>query len=339
MGTIEFVEVRKSFARGRSVLDGLSLSVADGEFFTLLGPSGCGKTTLLRVAAGLEAPEAGRVRIDGRDVTDVSPGERDVAMVFQSYALYPHMTVAENVSIGLTLRGVARAEAEARAREAAGMLGIGDLLDRLPATLSGGQRQRVALARAVVRRPKVFLLDEPLSNLDASLRDRTRAELRLLFRRVRGTVLYVTHDQVEAMTMSDRVAVLHEGTLQQVGSPAEVYARPRTAFVAEFIGAHRMNLCPIGPGGPAPPEGASTWGIRPEHVRMPAAEGDATLDGEVLLEESHGAEVLFHVTTAAGTIRAVCRPGAVASVGRVTLGIPRASIHWFDERGRRLDTR
>ncbi len=337
MGTLEFVEVRKAFARGRRVLDGVSLSVADGEFFTLLGPSGCGKTTLLRIAAGLEAPEAGRVRIDGRDVTEVSPGERDVAMVFQSYALYPHMTVAENVSIGLTLRGASREEAASRAREAADMLGIGDLLDRMPAALSGGQRQRVALARAIVRRPKVFLLDEPLSNLDASLRDRTRAELRLLFRRVRGTVLYVTHDQVEAMTMSDRIAVLHEGALVQVGSPQEVYDRPRTTFVAEFVGAHRMNLCPVGGGGPPAPQGARSWGIRPEHVRLPAAEGEEALDGEVLLAESHGAEILFHVTTTAGTIRAVARTGAASAGARVKLGFPREALHWFGEGGKRVD--
>ncbi|MEK7867199.1 MAG: ABC transporter ATP-binding protein [Planctomycetota bacterium] len=338
MATIEFVDVRKSFAGGRAVLGGVSLSVADGEFFTFLGPSGCGKTTLLRIAAGLESPDAGGVRIDGRDVTETAPRERDVAMVFQSYALYPHMTVAENVSIGLTLRGVAAEEAASRAKDVASMLGIAEMMDRLPATLSGGQRQRVALARAVVRRPKVFLLDEPLSNLDASLRDRTRAELRLLFRRVGGTVLYVTHDQVEAMTMSDRVAVLHEGALLQVGSPQEVYDRPRTTFVAEFVGAHRMNLSPIGPGAPPAPPGAATWGIRPEHVRLPAGEGDATIDGEVLLAESHGAEVLFHVTTAAGTIRAASRTGAASAGARVTLGFPRAAVHWFDAGGRRLDT-
>src|SRR3954467_10716793 len=234
-------EIRKSFG-AVEVVKGLNLEIADGEFLVLLGPSGCGKTTALRMVAGLESATSGRVLIGERDVTHVLPKYRNVAMVFQSYALYPHMTIAENIGYPLKLRNVPQAEREAAVRSAAAKVHLDELLDRYPRQLSGGQRQRVALARAIVRRPAVFLMDEPLSNLDAKMRTATRAELGELHERLGTTFVYVTHDQVEAMTMASRVAVLDQGHLQQVGPPQDVYDRPATVFVAQFIGSPPMNV-------------------------------------------------------------------------------------------------
>lgn len=223
----------------------LNLDVADGEFLVLVGASGCGKSTTLRMVAGLEAISAGDLLIGERKVNDVAPRDRDIAMVFQSYALYPHMTVQQNLAFGLTLRGVAPAEIEARVQDAAKMLGLTDLLQRKPAALSGGQRQRVAMGRAVVRQPSVFLFDEPLSNLDAKLRVQMRLEIARLHKRLGTTILYVTHDQVEAMTLADRIAVMHEGVLQQCAPPQEIYNRPANTYVATFIGSPAMNLLPV----------------------------------------------------------------------------------------------
>lgn len=239
--SVRFEHVTKRFG-DVVALDDFTLEVGDGEFLVLLGPSGCGKSTALRVLAGLEEPTAGEVFIDGRNVTDLPPKERDVAMVFQNYALYPHMSVYDNIAFGLRMRRVPRSEVDRSVREVAGLLGLGELLKRRPGQLSGGQRQRVALGRAMVRRPKAFLMDEPLSNLDAKLRVQTRIELIRLHRRFGATVLYVTHDQVEAMTMGQRIAILDRGVLQQVGPPQEVYARPANLFVAEFIGSPAMSL-------------------------------------------------------------------------------------------------
>jgi ABC-type sugar transport system ATPase subunit len=227
-----------------TVLHGIDLDVAAGEFFVLLGPSGSGKTTTLRILAGLESVSGGRVLMDGQDVTHREPGERDVAMVFQSYALYPHMTVGENIGFPLKMVGIKPAETERQVAEAAGRVNIGHLLARRPGQLSGGQQQRVALARAIVRRPNLFLLDEPLSNLDAKLRLETRLELHALQRGLGITTVYVTHDQEEAMTLADRIAVFMDGRIAQVGTPREVYARPRTMAVAGFVGTPQMNLLP-----------------------------------------------------------------------------------------------
>ena len=241
MGRIAIEAVSKRFG-AVEVLSALSLVVEDGEFVTFLGPSGCGKSTLLRMIAGLEAVDEGAISIGGRRVDHLPPGERGVAMVFQHYALYPHMTVAENVGFGLRNLSVPRAEIARRLAEAARMLEIEPLLERRPAQLSGGQRQRVAIARALVKEPQAFLLDEPLSNLDAALRLRTRVELAQLHRRTRATTIFVTHDQVEAMTLSDRIVVMHDRRVQQVGDPVEVYARPANVFVAQFVGSPAMNL-------------------------------------------------------------------------------------------------
>jgi multiple sugar transport system ATP-binding protein len=241
VATVAFRMVCKSFGEV-GVLRDISFEIADGEFVVVVGPSGCGKSTLLRMVAGLESITEGTIEIDGREVNRVPARDRDIAMVFQSYALYPHMTVRQNIGFGMELRKVAKGEIEARVARAAGVLDLGTLLDRLPRELSGGQRQRVAMGRAIVRDPKVFLFDEPLSNLDAKLRASMRAEIKELQQRLGTTTVYVTHDQVEAMTMADRIVVLQHGLIEQIGDPLELYDRPRNAFVAQFIGWPTMNL-------------------------------------------------------------------------------------------------
>ena len=242
MSGIRLEAVSKEYTPGVPVVDSVTLDVQSGEFLILVGPSGCGKSTVLRMIAGLESITSGVVSMDGQPVNDVPPRDRDVAMVFQNYALYPHLTVADNMGFGLKLRGMRRSDIRERVEDAAGILGIEELLDRKPAELSGGQRQRVAVGRAIVRKPRVFLFDEPLSNLDARLRVQMRMELTQLHRRLGITMIYVTHDQVEAMTMGDRIAVMHEGTLRQLDTPLGVYARPADTFVASFIGSPSMNL-------------------------------------------------------------------------------------------------
>jgi len=327
-------------------VDGLDLVAADGEFLVLLGPSGCGKSTALRMIAGLEDPTEGDVHIGERDVTDVAPKDRDVAMVFQSYALYPHKTVRANIEMPLKPRHVPKDERAAQVAEAARMLGLQDLLDRKPRELSGGQRQRVALARAIVRRPAAFLMDEPLSNLDAKLRIQTRAELVELHRRLGTTVVYVTHDQVEAMTMADRVAVMDAGRLQQVGPPQEVYDRPANAFVARFIGSPPMNLLPATAGEgairvaggslPAPAgaqlSGAVTVGVRPEHLRDARA-GEPSFDAGLRVVESLGHERLLVCDSGDGDPVIVRRSAEVAVPEHGTtlhLTADAANVHVFD---------
>jgi multiple sugar transport system ATP-binding protein len=243
--TLAFEGVQKVYPNGFRAVNKLDLEVKDGEFFTLLGPSGCGKTTTLRMVAGLEAPSAGRVFIGGRDFTHRHPRDRDVAMVFQSYALYPHMTVRENLVLNLKVRRVAADEIERRLQEVSRMLAIERLLDSKPARLSGGQRQRVALGRALIRRPNIFLMDEPLSNLDLKLRERTRTELKALHERLRVTTVYVTHDQAEALVLSNRIGIMNAGDLLQVGSPQEIYDRPSSVFVAKFVGTPSINLIDV----------------------------------------------------------------------------------------------
>jgi ABC-type sugar transport system ATPase subunit len=323
---LSLVGVAKSYD-GVPALQPLDLEAADGELLVVLGPSGCGKSTLLRLVAGLEEADAGRIAIGGRDVTREPPGRRNVSMVFQSYALFPHLTVAENIGFGLLAREVPKAVVRERVAAAAGLAGCGALLDRRPPQLSGGERQRVALARALVRKPDVFLLDEPLSNLDAELRAQTRAELKLLHQRVGGTMLYVTHDQTEALTLGDRVAVLRDGELQQVATPAEIWREPANAFVARFVGSPGMNLLGSGsPLGVELPPGTHV-GVRPEHVRL----GSEGVAAEVILTEQIGSEAIVHLSS--GGERLIARVDVAAappSGERVHVSVQRADLRLFD---------
>jgi multiple sugar transport system ATP-binding protein len=360
VAAVEFTRVTKRFGTTTAV-DGLDLSVADGEFLVLLGPSGCGKSTALRLLAGLEQPTEGMISIGGRRVDDVDPKDRDLAMVFQSYALYPHMTVAKNIAFPLRPRGIGKAERARLTNEAAEILGLGALLDRKPAQLSGGQRQRVALARAIVRKPAVFLMDEPLSNLDAKLRAQTRTELVDLHRRLGTTFIYVTHDQIEAMTMADRVAIMEAGRLQQVGTPQAVYDRPANLFVARFIGSPPMYIMTgvleparrtvsiAGTALPAPRVLCERFsarasvpvqvGIRPEHLRIvDVSQAGVHITATVRLVEALGHEQLVHVVGSGGTPLVVRLPllggGLPApnlSVGStVYVGLDPVDVHLFD---------
>ena len=321
-------QVTKTFGEGDdrvTAVDRVTLDIEDHEFMILLGPSGCGKSTLLRMVAGLEDPTGGDVYIGDRRVNDVEPKLRDIAMVFQSYALYPHKTVAANIEFPLKVRGVGKAERAAEALNAAEVLGLTDYMKRKPGQLSGGKRQRVALARAIVRDPAVFLMDEPLSNLDAKLRGDTRAELVELHRRLNSTFIYVTHDQVEAMTMGSRVAVLSAGRLEQVGTPQDVYDRPASAFVAQFIGTPPMNLLQPGQMGSADVR----VGIRPEHLLLAA---DGPLEGTVRQVEHLGHEVLLLTEAAGGRLTARVAPHADLPVvgDTVQFDAPDALLHRFD---------
>ncbi len=361
MANVHFEGVVKRFG-AVTVIDRLDLEVGDGEFLVVVGPSGCGKSTLLRLLAGLESPDEGRISIAGRVVNGVAPRDRDIAMVFQSYALYPHLTVRRNLAFGLEMRRVPRAEIAARVGRAARLLGLEELLARRPAQLSGGQRQRVALGRAIVREPSVFLFDEPLSNLDASLRVQMRSDLSALQRRLATTAVYVTHDQVEAMTMGDRVAVLDGGRLQQVAPPQEIYDRPANLFVARFIGTPTMNLLPVTLaedgrslragdcllalptrflGHPFPPLGAPgralVLGFRPEAVAVPPgapaapSERPAMLRVEVDFLEHLGHETLVHARCDGERVTAKVAPRQAPAAGEtVDLALDMGAIHLFD---------
>jgi multiple sugar transport system ATP-binding protein len=292
MGALTLKAVTKSFGTV-DVIKGVDLTVQEGEFCVFVGPSGCGKSTLLRIIAGLEDATAGEVAIDGRRVNEVPPAKREIAMVFQSYALYPHLTVRDNMGLALKQVGVSRAEITASVDRAADMLALGPLLDRRPAELSGGQRQRVAIGRAIVRRPKLFLFDEPLSNLDAALRVATRIEIARLHRQLGATMIYVTHDQVEAMTLADRIVVLRAGKVEQVGAPMELYNDPANTFVAGFIGSPQMNFLKAGALGMR----SDTMGVRPEHIAISRDAGQ--IEGTVSHVEKLGGETLVYVNTAA----------------------------------------
>jgi multiple sugar transport system ATP-binding protein len=351
MASVRLVGVEKVYPNGHVAARGLDIDIADGEFMVLVGPSGCGKSTALRMIAGLETPTGGRVLIGDRDVTTVPPQDRDIAMVFQSYALYPHMTVRQNLAFGLRMRGALPAAIEERVAQAAGALGLAPVLERKPGQLSGGQRQRVALGRAMVRDPKVFLFDEPLSNLDAKLRVETRAELARLHRRLGATIVYVTHDQEEALTLGGRVTVMRDGVVEQVGPPMEVYRRPATVFVAGFVGSPAMNLLDgevadgrwRGPGGldlPAPSAGVPrlTLGVRPHDVAV-VAPGTGDVDARVDVVEPRGSEQLVYARLggdAGPEVRVVAPPEPAVAVDSVIgLRAERDRLHWFDEHGRR----
>ncbi|MBM7049194.1 ABC transporter ATP-binding protein [Rhizobium lusitanum] len=289
MAGLNLHQVHKSFG-ALEIIKGIDLDIQSGEFIVFVGPSGCGKSTLLRIIAGLEDVSSGALTIGSKDVTHAEPSERGIAMVFQSYALYPHMTVAENIGFGLSLAKRPKAEIEQKVKGAAEALQLTHLLDRKPKALSGGQRQRVAIGRAIVRDPKVFLFDEPLSNLDASLRAQMRLELSDLHKRLKTTMIYVTHDQVEAMTMADRIVVLNGGRIEQVGTPMELYNHPATPFVAGFIGSPNMNLYT---GLFAERLGSKTYGIRPEHISITSDDGDWR--GRVRHVERLGADAILHL--------------------------------------------
>ena len=305
MAAVLFDRVSKVYAHGDApAVDGFSLEVADGEFLVLVGPSGCGKSTTLRMVAGLELPSSGRISIGGRDVTCLPPKDRDIAMVFQNYALYPHMTVQENLSFALKLRKIPKDEILRRTSAAAETLGLTPYLKRLPKALSGGQRQRVALGRAIVRNPSVFLFDEPLSNLDAKMRVEMRAEIIRLHRRLGATMIYVTHDQTEAMTMGTRIVVMNGGRIQQAAPPMEVYERPANTFVASFIGTPPMNLFP-----PGVLDLGRTVGVRPENIAICAADAapEGGLPATVDLVEPLGSETLYHCVTENRNVKVVVR--------------------------------
>ncbi|HEV7416400.1 MAG TPA: ABC transporter ATP-binding protein [Tianweitania sediminis] len=289
MGKINLEHVSKSFGV-TSIIPDISLQIEDGEFVVFVGPSGCGKSTLLRLIAGLEDVTSGTIRIDDRDVTNAAPAKRGLAMVFQSYALYPHMSVYKNIAFPLKMAGEDKAVIERKVQDAAKILNLTNYLDRRPGQLSGGQRQRVAIGRAIVRQPSAFLFDEPLSNLDAALRGTMRLEISELHQTLKTTMIYVTHDQVEAMTMADKIVVLNAGNIEQVGSPLELYRSPKNLFVAGFIGSPRMNL--VG-GAQAAKHGAETIGTRPEHIAISRTEGEWR--GTVGVAEHLGSDTFLHV--------------------------------------------
>jgi sn-glycerol 3-phosphate transport system ATP-binding protein len=349
MGSVSIRGVHKSFGRSE-VVRGVDLEIEDGEFIVVLGPSGCGKSTLLRLIAGLESITSGEIAIGGKVVNALEPRERGCAMVFQNYALYPHMTVADNIGYALKVSGMPRAERKARIAKVADTLGLAAFLDRRPADLSGGQRQRVAMGRAIIREPSAFLFDEPLSNLDAKLRVQMRVEIRRLHRRLKATSIFVTHDQVEAMTLADRLVVMNQGRVEQVGSPAEVYRQPATSFVAGFIGSPPMNFLPVqvsaaglielGDGsrlplealkGRRPRDGRLTLGIRPEDVRLHALSSGGTVPISIEMVEELGAGRLLYGSLAGSDFVVALPAGAqIPESQRVFVQFSRENVHLFD---------
>lgn len=354
MADVTLEHVTKRFAAGAAAVNDLSLDIRDRELMVLLGPSGCGKTTGLRMVAGLERPDDGEIRIGGRRVNEVEPKDRDVALVFQSYALYPHMSVRNNMLYPLKVRRMSAAERERRVAQAAALLRITHLLDRKPRQLSGGEQQRVALGRAIVREPRVFLMDEPLSNLDAKLRVHTRAELKALQQQLGTTTVFVTHDQAEAMTMADRIAVMNEGALQQVGTPDDVYDRPANLFVAQFMGSPPMNTLAVTrsdgelvnqngwrfplPTGVNIRDDALTLGVRPEDIQLTASPIEGAFAAQVFVSEPLGNEVIVNVTVGESVVKVRAEPSVRPRRGdTVYLKANQAKLHVFGADGRRLN--
>ncbi|MBY3614165.1 ABC transporter ATP-binding protein [Rhizobium bangladeshense] len=353
MANVQFEDVRKSFG-AHPVIKGVDIDIADGEFVILVGPSGCGKSTLLRMLAGLENISGGEIKIGGRVVNTLPPKDRDIAMVFQNYALYPHMTVEQNMGFSLMLNKAPKAEAEKRVKYAAGILGLDKLLDRYPRQLSGGQRQRVAMGRAIVRDPEVFLFDEPLSNLDAKLRVAMRAEIKELHQRLKTTTVYVTHDQIEAMTMADKIVVMRDGIVEQIGTPLELYDRPANLFVGGFIGSPAMNMIHgrLDPEDPSqfvaangtrlpvsnPPASAIgrdlVYGLRPEYISL----DPNGLPAEIVVIEPTGYETHLTVRLGGSDVSCVFRERVDARPGEaIRVAIDAKHVHLFDaEGGRRL---
>jgi ABC-type sugar transport system ATPase subunit len=354
MASVTLDNVQKDF-NGTKVLHGIDLQIDDGEFVVFVGPSGCGKSTLLRLICGLDDASAGQIAIDGEIVNDVPPAKRGIAMVFQSYALYPHMSVADNMGYALRLAGTPRAEIDRRVGAAAAVLRLDALLARKPRQLSGGQRQRVAIGRAIVREPRIFLFDEPLSNLDAALRVDMRAEIASLKRRLGTTMIYVTHDQIEAMTLADKIVVMHAGRVEQVGSPLDLYRRPANRFVATFIGSPRMNLVAAHSDGqgrvqladktPVPMRAAASLagleiGLRAEHIRICDAGEAADFTGTVQTLEHHGADIFAHILLPGSDAKLVVRQSgdsALALGNSVPLAVDWSQTHLFGSDGTRLE--
>ncbi len=355
MASIDIESVRKSYGPF-PVLHGVDLTIRDGEFIVLVGPSGCGKSTLLRMIAGLEEVTSGEIRISGNRVNDLAPKDRDIAMVFQSYALYPHMSVADNMSYSLRLRKTAKEKIASAVGNAATKLGLDPLLERRPKALSGGQRQRVAMGRAIVRQPKAFLFDEPLSNLDARLREQMRAEIKKLHADLKATSIYVTHDQIEAMTLADRIVAMHGGVVQQVGTPLELYDTPANLFVAGFIGSPGMNflegryvatdegagirlsdgtVVPVARRTGIGPDAAVTLGIRPEHVVI---SDNGMLEAGVELVEPTGFGIILHLSLHGLPFKIFTLDREALSAGpKVRVDFPQKHLHVFDEKGGRTD--
>jgi multiple sugar transport system ATP-binding protein len=332
MGNIVLNKVNKSFG-STQVIPGIDLTINEGEFVVFVGPSGCGKSTLLRLIAGLEDTTSGRIEIDGRDVTREAPAKRGLAMVFQSYALYPHMTVKKNIAFPLKMAKMPEEQIERKVTEAARVLNLTNYLERRPGQLSGGQRQRVAIGRAIVREPSAFLFDEPLSNLDAALRGTMRLEISELHHQLKTTMIYVTHDQVEAMTMADKIVVLNAGSIEQVGSPMELYHKPDNLFVAGFIGSPKMNLVS---GALAQEYNAATMGVRPEHLAISTSDGK--WKGTVGVAEHLGSDTFVHVhTETAGTVTVRASGDFSVVHGDTVYLTPDASrIHRFDAQGKAI---
>ncbi|MBO9171786.1 MULTISPECIES: sn-glycerol-3-phosphate import ATP-binding protein UgpC [unclassified Rhizobium] len=349
MAAITLKNVRKTYGKTIEAISGVSLEIGDGEFVVLVGPSGCGKSTLLRMIAGLESISSGEISIGGRVVNELEPSERDIAMVFQNYALYPHMTVRQNLAYGLKNRNMPKAEIDSRIQKAASSLEIETFLERKPRQLSGGQRQRVAMGRAIVREPAAFLFDEPLSNLDAKLRVQMRVEIKSLQFSLKTTSVYVTHDQMEAMTLADRLVVLNAGRIEQVGSPIELYEKPATTFVATFIGSPSMNLLNCVPENPdfrlgdrLAAKQFTTIGIRPEDFLVTDAEGQQAFRAKVrvLAVELVGAESYVHAVLPDRQAITFRVPGrsAVRINDEVVIAAPETALHFFDHQGKRCET-
>ena len=332
MGNIVLNKVSKSFG-ATTIIPGIDLSIEDGEFVVFVGPSGCGKSTLLRLIAGLEDTTSGRIKIDGRDVTREAPARRGLAMVFQSYALYPHMTVRKNIAFPLKMAGESREVIDRKVADAARVLNLTNYLERRPGQLSGGQRQRVAIGRAIVRQPTAFLFDEPLSNLDAALRGTMRLEISELHQQLKTTMIYVTHDQVEAMTMADKIVVLNAGNIEQVGSPLDLYRKPANLFVAGFIGSPRMNFVD---GPAASKHGAARIGVRPEHIAISTTAGE--WKGTVGVAEHLGSDTFVHVhTDGQGTINVRASGDVSVNHGDTVYLTPdERRLHRFDAEGRAM---
>jgi multiple sugar transport system ATP-binding protein len=352
MASVSFQNIEKTFGTTK-VIHGIGFDIRDGEFMVLVGPSGCGKSTLLRMLAGLEAISGGTIAIDGKVVNNMESKDRDIAMVFQSYALYPHMTVADNMAFSLKLRKAPAATIQERVAKAARILNLDPYLQRYPRELSGGQRQRVAMGRAIVRDPKVFLFDEPLSNLDAKLRVAMRGEIKALHQRLRTTTVYVTHDQVEAMTMADRIVVMHDGRVEQIGTPLDLYDRPGNLFVAQFIGSPAMNVvegtvCRRNGSAHVEAAGGTCWpllgnaagadgqrvayGIRPEHLTLCGSGTAGAVAGEVIVVEPTGAETEFLVQAGEAQIVLVTHGRPIVNAGdKIGLTVDPAMVHVFDK--------